>query len=746
MSTEPKVDPYKGQNKKRRRKPSKRAVRLAPQKFELISNLREDYIPLRDRLGSYVNAQPYAWISLDDGGERDKALFEFGVSEGKQAIREGLTSLSIKNEKGTLPQIDFEVICPTALNTDGRADDRIDTIKRGTRLYVFFGYTHAISRQGYYIVKNKSVDYSEGVIRLKITAIMGHRLNMTTTSNIIRAGGAQYNVLDRLASIGDHEIDYTDLLDEEIAKIKEMADSKGANMTVGQRLWHHVTHLDIDFWINPKNNKVTLATPYTYDLKELGKFAVKLTYGLPNSNIRRISYNEKLVSKKNSGKKSTALGNTQSFAGGSVNEDTLEGKILRHGYIRIGNTSNFLPIGDPSQFARHVIDAKNKGPNDLTEAEFFQKYSDTKRWITEVDNDFNLDVTRYTQYKVKEIVKGLNILEENESGTVSLEKYRQLVTEGKYVVITGITGTSISDAQLTVDVFSKGRFKATPKKQTKASKNKSKPGSSTVKTGVNKQGEIVEVLEQYKIITVPPGRNAPMAVIREQRLAELKKLRDAGVTEDGRSIKITEGKPDPLTGIVKYTITAVTKKEAIPVRENPAKPEVDKSDNDTNEIDNTPKGKEEVASNSNDGMLRSRRDPSSKGGRSGNGNKISRRSEKELTIELAGGDWTLPLGTVIELIDVNDSVSGFYVVNSEEHRVGGDGFITTIKCSVGISKKKIKKTSSSRSGTTRKDASNLASGLVRVRRKQKPKQVSEPSPFQKDMSNRTRQFTTHMMD
>ncbi len=738
MSTEAKVDPYASKGK-RKRKPSKRKIRLAPQKFDLKYG-RDTYVPLRDRFGSYVNAQPYAWVSLDDGGERDNALFRFGVKDGKHAIREGLSSLSVKNEKGTLPQIDFEVICPTALDSGGGADDRVDLIKRGTRLYVFFGYTHAISKQGVYYVKNKSGEYSEGVITLKVTAVMGRKLNMTTTSNIIRGGGDKSNVLDKLAGLSDHKIDYSDLLEEEIAKIQQLPDSKGSNMTVGQRLWSHVSHLDVDFWINPTTNRITLATPYIYDLKNLGKEAIKITYGLPNSNIRKITYSEKLPNKKNSGKKKGSVGNTQDFAGGSYEEKTGEAKILKHGFIRIGQTSNFLPIGNPYAYARHVNNANEAGPNDLTESQFTEKYSDTKTWVTTVDDDFNLDIKKYKQYKVKKIIKGVNTEELDVNGTYSLTDYRGLVSEGYFLVITNVTGTSVSDAKITVRAFTKNNITNPKRKNTKKSKNKGKPKSTTVKTDVNQKGEIVEVEEFYKTIVIPrSGGNAAIETIRNQNLKELNKLRKANKTPDGRSIKIEKSAPDPTSGVVRYTIKAITQKEAVPVRENPKKPEPTESKKDTNTLDNKPKGKESVATSSSDGKIRGRQAPSSKGGRSGNGNKTSRRSERELTIELASGDWTLPLGTVIELIDVNDSVSGFYVVNSEQHKVGSDGFTTTIKCSIGISKTKIKKTSSSSSGSTRKDASNPASKLIRVRRKKGKKKVQ----YETDrLTGEVRQATT----
>ena len=72
MSTEPKID-FSSLKKKKRKKPSKRAIRLAPQKFDLLYE-RENYVPLSNQLSSRSSGQPFSWISLDDGGERDKAI------------------------------------------------------------------------------------------------------------------------------------------------------------------------------------------------------------------------------------------------------------------------------------------------------------------------------------------------------------------------------------------------------------------------------------------------------------------------------------------------------------------------------------------------------------------------------------------------------------------------------------------------------------------------------------------------
>jgi hypothetical protein len=721
MSTEPKID-FSSLKKKKRKKPSKRAIRLAPQKFDLLYE-RENYVPLSNQLSSRSSGQPFSWISLDDGGERDKAIFEFGVKDGKYSMKEGMTSLSVKNEKGSYPQVDFEVLCPTALNATN-ADDRIDTIKRGTRLYVYFGYTHAITKLGPYRVKEKSVEYGEGKIILKVTATMGHKLNTTTTSNIIKGrnsvlrSGQTFNVLDTLAGMGDFTIDYEDLLNEELVRIRDIVDSKGADQTVGQRMWNHVSHLDVDFWLDPKENTIKLATPYAFDLKELGKTAYRMTYGLPTSNIKKITYTEKMPSRKSTGSKKDDVGNTQTFSGGFINEEEKVAEILRHGYLRIANTSSFFFVGDPDKLARHYITGQEEADPALSIKNFNRRYKNTKKWKVVEDQDFNLETEKYIQYKVFEKVKGLNVedLGLGNGRLVTLKEFREIQSKNNYVVITGQPqGTGLTDVKIPIRVFRKGIAEGSNKKSTKKSVTKGKPKSSTRTLEPTEENTYIEedVLDTYFIFNRP---NKEYTLKNKKTEKEIREKYLDIKNPDNVSIrvkKVRSGQAVDTYQVIRYT----ERKGTVKVRKDPKKIEPPKEQTTTKNQEKSGKDKDKVTTASSDGKLRGRKKPSSKGGKAGQGNNVSRRGERELTIELATGDWTLPLGTVLELIDLNDSVSGFYVVNSEEHNVDNQGFKTTLKCSIGLSKKPISKTPNPNTASTRKNKSDPRGGLIRVRKK-----------------------------
>jgi hypothetical protein len=51
-----------------------------------------------------------------------------------------------------------------------------------------------------------------------------------------------------------------------------------------------------------------------------------------------------------------------------------------------------------------------------------------------------------------------------------------------------------------------------------------------------------------------------------------------------------------------------------------------------------------------------------------------------VTIDLKAGDWTMRVGTIIEIVDLHKKINGFYYVFAEEHSIDTNGFHTKIKC------------------------------------------------------------------
>jgi hypothetical protein len=71
---------------------------------------------------------------------------------------------------------------------------------------------------------------------------------------------------------------------------------------------------------------------------------------------------------------------------------------------------------------------------------------------------------------------------------------------------------------------------------------------------------------------------------------------------------------------------------------------------------------------------------------SGKGRSSRRVTLTTLKIKMKAGDWTLKTGTLIELIDIYETIDGIYYVHGEEHIISAAGFSTQITCKKATSK------------------------------------------------------------
>ena len=665
MSTKPKAEVKKPKPKVDTNQP--KGTRRVPTTYRIDFNGGE-YEPLPVLANGFQNAHPFVWIVLEDNIEKQKEFYDgSGI-----ALRENLVSLNVKNEKGKYPQVDIEVLLPNALSLDTLEEKRLDLLTLGANIYVYFGYTSAHTRKGPYTIKSREIDYGSGTVSLKISASMGVKLNKTTTSNVVTKLGDK-SVFDVLSNIVGIKADYSEILEEEFKKSREAISNRGSDQTIGQRMWHHSTELDVDLYIDDGSNQVRLQTPYTFDLIARGKKPLRMTYGFPNSNIKKITYSEKLPNRKNTGGSKGVVGNTQFFIGGSVDKKTGLVRQLVHGVLRT-SSDQFLNFGNPYAAIHNINDKDGK-------KKIEQKFSSDK-YLVRRNDDLPISFTgQDVYYNIYRVFTANRLYEVSkyENKKLNQIEFVDLVNKGFIVVIVG-EGIG-ADLLIPVKVYSTNKEQA--RKLQTGTKVKGTPTSTTSKMNISKQGVVYEetLIEKFSI---------PTKVVLN---AEQSKKKAEAVQ------KLNNYKADSKYLVKEKKLNTITKYKVYEkVRTDPSKI---KKEKEVEEQD--PK---ETTTASSDKNLRSKSAPTGKTGLgSGNKKATARKSERELKIELASGDWTLPVGSLIELIDLHSVNNGVYVVEAENHDISSSGYRTSLTCTKALSKGKNKSAKKGKGGT-RKDGQN----------------------------------------
>lgn len=676
--------PSKATNLKSKRKP--------PERYMVEGITDEQYNSLISITG---HDSPFAWLMFDDSIEEHKKAYN---GDGIM-LRENLISLKVQNEKGKYPQVDLELLMPTLLN-QGTKDDRLDRLKLGKDIYIYFGYTKAHTKKGPYTIKSRQVDYADGTVRVTISASMGVKLNTTTTSNVITKV-SNNNIIDILASVGGMTVDYKDLLEDEFKAATDAFRDVGSDRTIGQRMWHHSTKLDVDLYFDDNANQVKLQTPYVYDLIPKGKKPLRMTYGFPNSNIKSIKTSEKLPSRKSTGggtKSGLGVTNFLGGTGGFVDEKNHTVQYLVHGMLRVADPNNpntFVGVSPQSITAARAPVGK--------EAETVKGWEDQGYTVKKDDDFINVQSDSFTYYHLYRTIKSPNLkqVDEYTNKKITRKEFNDLVARGFYVVIgrgrddkgevEGVTGTATAPL-FNVNVYTTSIEKA--KKLIKGSKSKGSPSSSTSELKVS--GD--EIYEEKQIDKVRIPIDTLNNELVQERKKNLQKLAD--YRKQKNVIVEMKGKNSSFEYWVVKKIIGEGK-----LRSNPGKVETKQEDKE--------QAPSETTTNSSDGKMRAKDAPSSKTN-TGSGNKkaVSRKREREFNIELATGDWTLPVGTLIEIVDLHSSTNGLYVIESESHDISKSGFQTSLKCVKAVSKKKGKKGKASKEGT-RKDAQDSKQNVTK---------------------------------
>lgn len=624
-------------------------------------------------VSSLSEISPYAWISYEDGGKHYQKV----LAGESFALRDGLTKLSIKNEKSKFPQLDFTIECPTSLNTN-TMDTRVDDLVIGKRLYVYYGYTHAHTVSGPFKISKKDVVYGEGKITVDISAKMGYKLSSVTTSNVISTQGFNLknikdkSVLDVIAAMGGNKINKDDLLDRERKDQLKAITSKGTG-TLANRLFYHSSALDLDVFYDTFTGEIRLQTPYMLDLK---RTPLKLTYGFPNSNIKNITYTHQLPNRKSSSKKKGSLGVTGNFTGGSSDTEKREYRFLVTGAFP-------AKLGDPfvvTQLSGYWL------PDGSMTKENFEKVKKLKKY--EVEKNQNIEglptaISAYKRYLIYEVYKGtVYIMSDLSSEPKTAQEINGLIKGGYYIIINS-KPTKGKDGVFRAEVTVYSKTAPTKKKSKKPKESTTQVVETNTKgdtiVWLEKKDEYSQDFEVFYDIKTGTQRRAEYLIEGEAAKEEFKrfKKRMKQLKEQNRRIsqKRSQG------GKVVYQIERLEgdKEESTP----------------DNEV---------AASSTNPSQSRSSTAPSHK--------KKKRRSvrqyEKKMDIDLSTGDFLIQVGGLIRIESLNNSVNGVFTIYSVSHTIDTNGYHTRLSCAKSMSLKssnsKNKKQSSTRKNAQDKQA------------------------------------------
>ena len=149
------------------------------------------------------------------------------------------------------------------------------------------------------------------------TAKMGRKLSTVTTADVFTSSAGK-GVIDKLADLADFVVDYSDLLEEEVERLKQVKRSPGGNTNVGHKAVQIATGEGLDFYIDTELNVIKLSTPFKLDLVKKGKKPLKIQYGFPSSNIKSLSVKETRKKTKTTGSGSNQNLNLNQAIGGVI--------------------------------------------------------------------------------------------------------------------------------------------------------------------------------------------------------------------------------------------------------------------------------------------------------------------------------------------------------------------------------------------------------------------------------------------
>ena len=690
-------------------KPAPRSSKKQVNKYEITTFEDADkYVPL----SSYVISRGLSVfadiiLDIDDLSQRRINLNECDS-------KDHIVSMSITNEKSKHPQVDFETIVPNFRSTKNE-HNRLEDYKIGRSLFVEFGYGTAITRQGPFVIDSKEVAYDNGTAILRITAKMGRKLSTVTTADVFTSSAGK-GVIDKLADLADYVVDYSDLLEEEKQRLKEVKRSPGGNTNVGHKAVKIATDEGLDFYIDTELNVIKLSTPFKLDLVKKGKKPLKIQYGFPSSNIKSLSVKETRKKTKTTGSGSNQNLNLNQAIGGVI---TNSGTHLVVYGVTLPSDKGPVYLGVPIQ-NRSFLDDDVNTPNGQTALQKAQKrFPPSSHKLGEDVFSAAGDAKIFNVYKK---VRASNLVLDASITSLRESKIEELLNDNRLIVVINGSATIIDgEAVFPVQVFTK---------QSTANDNKPKEATKRTKMAKSTTREVVDnpryqstyawkATKNYKSVQIldeEENSTAQSTAYRRNKKEELKRLAD-----NNRDLKLFEDKS--ADGSTIYYLKEKVKVKVVDVN-------IPKDSKKSN-------AQEEVNPSSADGLNRPQKGP--KGAGVANNGIQSYLSTKELTVQLATGDFFMNVGTLIEIVDMNESLNGVYSIKSCKHDVTVDGFHTSFVCVSGYSKSNFKNFRGEEKKGTRKNGNKTQVSVIDAPKKVEKLQNKTEQPTRKNLhSNRFR--------
>lgn len=637
---------------------------VIPVGYYVRSNRAE--MPLFRRVGE-GNLQPYAFIEvasdLDEviGAGLQSALGYSPDSKYKPIIYAGLRSLTMTNEYSKHPIAEIELSDPQYNRQSGPNDKATDLIKRlkvGTLLRVKFGYQSAHTVWKGMKVIEAELTFNEGAANLKIKAVAGYRIKDTTSSDVYTKSRGASAVATMANALG-LSIDLSKTLTEEAERISNL-DAVVASLGVSEAFRKN----GIDYAIDPETGELRIETPFKYELIKKGDVPMRLTYGYPVSSVASLEYkktNPKVGGSNTGGK----LGNNQSASGGlNAGERTFTS------YWR----GAFGVSGMPERFGglKFII-----SPPAKTDANLLYPIS---RGYTHEDNDFltvakpTVNVKKTVKVKSGTVVEGEpRLIRATELRSALLSNptnkhyefsptgFRYSPPQGyEQEVIDGLGFEELVAVEVRVYEFTEAEA------QTPA-QVKDKPSSTKVTTDM---GEGTESWEDdfNSLVRLPLGQEDASKVKDTNSVAykahqQIKAHEELALKEPDR-YRIRRGRAGDGAQFVVLQMK---------VTDDPSQGNQSNKDSGGGDsVDDAVGG---------DGTAMADQKPKSSEERTTASAKARRAAPKtELTIKFKAGDWSMRVGRIIELVDVYETVNGFYYIHKEVHKVNIDGFHTEVVC------------------------------------------------------------------
>ena len=676
-------------------------ARLKPQ--VTMMKERKQSLPFHSLVGE-ANLDPYVWITLKKDLRKDPK------KDRLNPIHKGLKSISLSNEKKKYPKVDFVLYVPDFRDNKDGSGRSINEFIIGAEFFVKWGYSSNHTQWGPFRVTERDISFDEGTALLQVTGIMGARLFATSTAEVFSNAEGKL-AIDQIASLVNINLNKKELLDGEYGTLDGSqgppsaaagSDFDGglgppliaAGGNLGQAIYKDTVKNDVDFYFDPEVGEIKLSTPFKYELVKQGKATpVRMTYGYPTSNIAKLDVETKHPIKK----------------GVSPNKRS----VLRHkpnslGQITDNNTTliythkGLIPYTDPVTRTTKKIIVGPSGTSAWGVWVFSTKKVKDPTKRNTLDNVIDPNSVGSVQQAIKNaqavyppkdgysvsavsIGKGYDVLDTNSwamhiervvtvpKATVKYEEKLLTITE----YLQALNDTSKPAVLKTIDTGEAGKVLVTifsvdeslnkkdtlPKKPTPKAKELETTTVEAKPVGNEETPEGEEISDYIADFTQPISTE-----ILNNKNGRLSKKNREKLEAYQREVEILRGRArgNENLRIEERVVGVIT--QTVSIRIRPDRPNDKKSNED--KVSDTASGEGDNPNSSFKPKAQS----------SGVGRPSRRITRTKLSIDLKAGDWTMRVGTIIEIVDLHKKINGFYYVFSEEHTIDSNGFHTSIQC------------------------------------------------------------------